>query len=83
MRAQALARERGVGQTGGSDSHFLDEVARAVTVIDAGLLRPDDVVQILGEGKTLAQGRDRGASATVRYVTKALGEWIVRGMRRI
>ena len=83
LRAQALARERGVGQTGGSDSHFLDEVARAVTVIDAGLLRPDDVVQILGEGKTLAQGRDRGASATVRYVTKAVGEWIVRGMRRI
>ena len=82
-RAQALARERGVGQTGGSDSHFLDEVARAVTVIDAGMLRADDVVQILGAGRTSAQGRNRGAGGTVRYVTKAVGEWIVRGMRRI
>jgi len=82
-RAQALARERGVGQTGGSDSHFLDEVARAVTVIDAGMLRADDVIQILGAGRTSAQGQNRGAAATVRYVTKAVGEWIVRGMRRI
>ncbi|TLZ88424.1 MAG: histidinol-phosphatase, partial [Methanobacteriota archaeon] len=82
-RAQALARERGVGQTGGSDSHFLDEVARAVTVIDAGMLRADDVVQILGAGRTSAQGRNRGAAGTGRYVTKAVGEWIVRGMRRI
>jgi hypothetical protein len=54
-----------------------------VTVIDTGLLRVDDVIQILGAGKTSARGRDRGASATVRYVTKAVGEWIVRGMRRI
>ena len=82
-RAQAFARERGVGQTGGSDSHFLDEVARAVTVIDAGMLRADDVIQILGEGRTSARGQNRGAEATVRYVTKAVGEWIVRGMRRI
>jgi len=83
VRAQALARDRGMGQTGGSDSHFLDEVAHAVTVIGAGMLRADDVVQILGAGKTSAQGRNRGATATVRYVTKAVGEWIVRGMRRI
>ena len=82
-RAQALARGRRVGQTGGSDSHFLDEVGRGVTVIEAGMLRTDDVIQILGAGKTSAQGRDRGAAATVRYVTKAVGEWIVRGMRRI
>src|SRR5436309_81837 len=82
-RALALARDRGVGQPGGSDSHFPDEVARAVTVIDAGMLRADDVVQILGAGRTSAQGRNRGAAGTGRYVTKAVGEWIVRGMRRI
>src|SRR5207302_10574101 len=82
-RAQALARERGVGQTGGSDSHFLDEVARAVTVIDAGMLRADDVVQILGAGRTSAEGQNRGAAATVRYVSKAVGWWSAGGLRRI
>ena len=82
-RARARAAERSVGQTGGSDSHFLDEAGRAVTVLEAGRLRPDDVVQWIGAGKTRAQGTDRGADATVRYVSKAVGEWLLRGMRRI
>ena len=83
VRARALARERKLGETGGSDSHFLDEVAKAVTVVDAGALRLDDVLQLLSQGRTSAQGRNRGSAATVRYVSKAVGEWILRGMRRI
>src|SRR5205823_5198976 len=82
-RAAETARERKAGQTGGSDSHFLDEVARAVTVVNGGVLRVDDVLQALGQGKTSARGIDRGAAATARYVTKCVGEWILRGMRRI
>src|SRR3989441_5682542 len=39
LRARALARERKLGETGGSDSHFLDEVAKAVTGGDAAALR--------------------------------------------
>src|SRR6059036_1099401 len=83
VRARALARERKLGETGGSDSHFLDEVAKAVTAVDAGALRVDDVLQLLSQGRTSAQGTNRGAAATVRYVSKAVGEWILRGMRRI
>ncbi|HEX9341945.1 MAG TPA: CehA/McbA family metallohydrolase [Thermoplasmata archaeon] len=83
MRARALARERKIGETGGSDSHFLDEVAKAVTAIDAGDLPLDHVLQEIARGKTTAQGRDRDAGATVRYVTKAVSEWIGRGMHRI
>lgn len=82
-RARALALARNVGQTGGSDSHFLDEIGGAITYIDSGVVRPEDVVELLGDGKTSAEGRSRGTSATVRYVTKAVGEWILRGMRRI
>ncbi len=82
-RARALALARKAGQTGGSDSHFLDEVGRAITTLDSGIVRPEDVVELLEARKTLAEGRSRGASATVRYVTKAVGEWIFRGMRRI
>lgn len=82
-RATADARSRRVGESGGSDSHFLDEVARAVTIVDGGILPPDDVLQALGQGRTTAKGIDRGAAGTVRYVTKCVGEWILRGMRRI
>jgi len=82
-RAAATASARKVGETGGSDSHFLDEVARAVTVVEGGMLPLDDVLQALGQGRTAAQGMNRGAAATVRYVSKCVGEWILRGMRRI
>ena len=83
VRARALARGRKLGETGGSDSHFLDEVGQAITTVDSGIVRPEDVVKLLDARKTSAEGRSRGASATVRYVTKAVGEWIFRGMRRI
>jgi predicted metal-dependent phosphoesterase TrpH len=83
VRAHTLALERHLGETGGSDSHFLDEVAKAVTAVDAGTMDVDDVLQLLSQGRTSAQGINRGAAATARYVSKAVGEWILRGMRRI
>lgn len=83
LRARTLARSRKMAETGGSDSHFLDEIAKAVTAIDAGALRLDDVLQDLAQGKTTAQGLDRDAGATVRYVSKCVGQWMMRGMRRI
>lgn len=82
-RARARANALKIGETGGSDSHYLNEVARAVTAIDMSALRVDDVLQRLGQGKTTAQGMDRGPTATMQYVTKAVSEWILRGMRRI
>lgn len=83
VRARERAKRIGVGQTGGSDSHFLDEIARAVTSVNTGMSGVDDVLQLLAQGKTAAQGFDRGAAGTARYVTKAVSEWIVRGFRRI
>jgi hypothetical protein len=82
-RARALARARGVSETGGSDSHFLDEVGRAVTTTEDGGLGVDAILQALGQGRTRVEGRSRGPGGTVRYVTKSVSEWMIRGMRRI
>ncbi len=82
-RARALAKAKGVGETGGSDSHFLDELAKSITSINGGPMSQDDVLQRIGQGNTTAQGLSRGATATARYVSKCVGEWILRGMRRI
>lgn len=82
-RAREMARARKVGETGGSDSHFLDEVGRALTEFDTGTVRVDDAIQMIGQGRTIARGTDRGTAATARYVTKCVGEWLLRGMRRI
>jgi len=82
-RAKALARARRVGETGGSDAHFLDEVGLAATSIEAGVLDVDGVLQAIAQGRSSVTGRDRGAAATARYVTKCVGKWLLRGMRRI
>lgn len=82
-RARRLARVHGAGETGGSDSHFLHELGRAVTVLEAGPMGLEGVLQAIAQGATRAEGKDRGAGATVRYVTKCVGEWLLRGMRRI
>jgi len=82
LRATALATDWNVGGTGGSDAHFVDEVGRAVTVVEDGSAE-GDVIEAVRRGRTRAEGADRGAGATARYVTKAVGEWILRGFRRI
>src|SRR3989442_15994055 len=83
LPAPAVARGRELGGAGGSGSPFFDEGAKAVTRGDARALRPDRALQLPSPGRTSAEGMDRGTAATVRYVSKAVGEWILRGMRRI
>ncbi len=83
VRASAYAAARRGGQTGGSDSHYLDEVARSATIVTAGVASVDDVLQAIGQGRTTAEGLNRGVAGTFRYVPKAVSEWIARGMRRI
>lgn len=86
-RGNVRARERAavlrLGQTGGSDSHFVEEVGRAITQVEEGLGRVEDVLQAIGQGHTVSEGASRGARATVRYVAKCVSEWMIRGFRRM
>ena len=82
-RARLTARRLRIGETGGSDSHFLEEIAMAATVIDGDPSGIDGVLQAIGQGKTTSRGRNRGPAATARYVSKCVSEWMVRGFRRI
>lgn len=81
-RAFALAAARGVPGIGGSDAHFLEEIGRAVTLIENASTEAE-VLEALHGGRLRGEGIDRGASATVVYVTKCVGQWMLRGMRRI
>ncbi|MBI4416969.1 MAG: PHP domain-containing protein [Euryarchaeota archaeon] len=82
VRAHSLAARQHLPGIGGSDAHFLHEVGRAVTLVEDASTE-DEVLEAIRHGQVRAEGRDRGATATVRYVTKCVGEWILRGMRRI
>ena len=82
-RADRMAGEQGLGRTGGSDSHFLDEIGAASTVFDSNLSSVDAVLEAIARAATKAEGRSRGAAVTGRYVAKSVSEWMVRGFRRI
>jgi len=82
VRAAALAARQHVGGTGGSDAHYLREVARAVTIVEEASTE-EEVLDALRRGRTRGEGVDRGAGASLRYGTKAVGEWMLRGFRRI
>jgi len=82
-RATDLAARGGKGRTGGSDGHFIDEIGRAVTVLDERLQKEDDILQALSGKRTDVAGTDRGPRATMRYVPKSIVEWMGRGFRRI
>ncbi len=82
-RADSLARSGGKSRVGGSDGHFIDEIGRAFTVLDSHYDREDDVLQAIAKRISGVGGLHRGIRATLRYVPKSVGEWTIRGFRRI
>jgi len=81
-RARNLAQLHEVGSTGGSDAHFPDEVGRAWSVFESAR-HEADLLEQLARRRTRAAGADRTLRGTLRYVPKAVGEWALRGFRRI
>lgn len=82
-RAAALADARALGRVGGSDAHFLSEMGRGVTSINAGIADVDSVLQAIAARRTTAHGVSRGPPETAVYVAKCVTEWLARGLRRI
>jgi predicted metal-dependent phosphoesterase TrpH len=82
-RATALARELGLGATGGSDAHRLEELGRAWTVFPADADSIDDLLEAIRRGATIAGGRSatfgEGWSVAIRSFALRLG----RGLRPI
>ncbi len=70
-------KERGVLYTAGSDAHFNYEIGRA------GLIYEDDVFESIRKGKAKVFGSFRSRKGTLKYVKKAVSEWIGRGFKRI
>ena len=67
--------------TAGSDAHFLDEIGKAGIIVDGE--REDDIIEEILKKNVKTFGKSRGTSDTIRYVKKAVGEWIKRGFKKI
>lgn len=69
--------------TAGSDSHSLETIGNAYVTITVPCKDYRDVLQALAEGNSVLGGSHRGTLASLRYVVKAIGQWILRGCRRM
>ncbi|MCK5548823.1 MAG: histidinol-phosphatase, partial [Thermoplasmata archaeon] len=82
-KIERLASRRGIGITGGSDSHDLTELGRAVTVSDENLESEDDLIEAILKRRTKVAGQGRPMSSSIRYARMCIGGWLTRGMKRI
>lgn len=82
-RAEALAEELGLPTTAGSDAHSLVDIGKALVLLPEGLESEEDVLEALRKGRGRTAGVSRDRRRTVRYVTGSVGNWILRGFRKI
>lgn len=81
--SHGLAQDLGLPVTAGSDAHYPSEIGRAIVLVPEGLEAEEDVLVALQKGLGRVAGVSRGPLRTVTYVTKCVGEWLMRGFRRI
>ncbi len=81
--ALQLARRMGKPGTGGSDAHKVEQMGDAYSILPSDCRDADDVINAIKQGKVSTAGGSRTAMGTLRYVYKAVSEWIGRGFRRM
>ncbi len=82
-RAERLAQDLGLPMTAGSDAHRLADIGRGLLVLADEYETEGDLLAAIRKGRGRPVGLSRGAGRTVRYVTKSVGEWMLRGFRRM
>jgi len=82
-RAKALASKLGLGRTGGSDCHVLEELGRGITRFRGNPENEESILEEISRGRTEGEGSSRGLISSASYAAKCVSEWIGRGMRRI
>lgn len=82
-RAERLARDLRLPVTAGSDAHRLADVGRGILLLAEGIEGEEDFLLALRRGEGRPAGLSRGPGHTARYVVKAVGEWFLRGFRKM
>ena len=82
-RAARLAQALSVGTAGGSDAHARDEVGRAWTRFPEGVSGPDDLLEALRRGRTVAEGRSASAWERTRTSFRSFALRLGRGWKPI
>ncbi len=78
-----LAREIGKPMTAGSDAHTPGHVGRGYVELPDGLTTWQEVVAAIRDGRAEPHSQSRAMAGTLRYGIKSIGQWILRGFKRM
>lgn len=78
----AIAEQRNLPVTGGSDAHRAEEIGRAYTILD-GVANEDEVIDRIIKRLTKVGGRGRTPGEGVKAAIETLGIWIKGDFERM
>ncbi len=82
-KSQKLAILIGKPMSAGSDAHSPPRIGSGVTIFPDGLTTWEEVLKSLMKGETSVESLSRGKVASLRYGIKSIGEWTLRGFRKM
>jgi predicted metal-dependent phosphoesterase TrpH len=82
-RSVKLARELHCGETGGSDSHSVEHIGKAYTVLADPIWEVDGILEEIRKGNSRGEGFYRTSGETPKYVLGCVTKWLKRGMKNI
>jgi hypothetical protein len=81
--AAAIARERGLSATAGSDAHELRNIGRAYVVLEERVETEEALLEALRRGRARAEGISRKPAEWIPYGVKCIVQWMSRGFKRM
>jgi hypothetical protein len=83
LRAAAIARDRKLPVTAGSDAHEVVNVGRAYVVVEDRVESEEQLLEALRKGRARAEGLSRRPEEWIPYGVKTIGQWMFRGFKRM
>ncbi len=82
-KSEALAKRIGKPITAGSDAHTPRHIGEGYVEVPDDVRTWQDVVAAVMGCRVTAHSKSRGMKGTVKYGTKSIGEWMLRGFKRM
>ncbi len=83
VRSERLAARTGKPISAGSDAHTPRHIGEGYVELPDGAETWEDVMDLVMAGKAEAYSGSRGWKGTMKYGTKSIGEWMLRGFRKM
>ena len=83
VKSEALAKRIGKPVSAGSDAHTPGHIGEGYLEIPDDVTTWQEALAAIMSGETVAHSDSRGIAGTFKYGFKSIGEWMLRGFRKM